>query len=51
MDIGRLDLLHKLFLVFGPKIDQKALKNMLAIITVLSDRDMGDELKQMVKKM
>ncbi|MGE5581963.1 MAG: hypothetical protein ACM3X9_05425 [Bacillota bacterium] len=50
MNIDKLDLIHKLFLVVGPKIDRKLVKNLLAIATVLSDRDMGDELKQIVKK-
>ena len=51
LDIDRLDLIHKVFLVMGPKIDKKIVKNLLAIVTVLSDRELGDELKQMVKRM
>ncbi len=51
LDIDRLDLLHKVFLVLGPKIDQRVVKNLLALVTILSDRDLGDELKQMVKRL
>lgn len=51
LDIDRLDLLHKVFLVMGPKVDKKIVKNLLAIVTILSDRDLGDELKQMVRRM
>jgi hypothetical protein len=51
MDIDKLDLIHKVFLVMGPKIDKKIVKNLLSVVTVLSDRDLGDELKQMVKRL
>lgn len=50
MDIDKLDLLHKLFLVLGPKVDQKIVKSLLALTTILADRDTGDELKQLVRK-
>jgi hypothetical protein len=50
MDIDRLDLLHKVFLAMGPKVDKKILKNLLALVTILADRDLGDELKQMVRR-
>jgi hypothetical protein len=51
MDIDHLDLLHKIFLVLGPKVDKKIVKNLLAVVTILSDRDLGDELKQMVRRL
>lgn len=51
LDIDRLDLLHKVFLVMGPKVDKRIVKNLLAVVTILSDRDLGDELKQMVRRM
>jgi hypothetical protein len=51
LDIDRLDLLHKVFLVLGPKVDKKIVRNLLAVVTILSDRDLGDELKQMVKRL
>jgi hypothetical protein len=50
LDIDKLDLLHKLFLVLGPKVDQKIVKSLLALTTILADRDTGDELKQLVRK-
>lgn len=51
MDFDKLDLIHKVFLVMGPKIDKKIVKNLLSVVTVLSDRELGDELKQMVKRL
>ncbi len=51
LDIDRLDLLHKVFIVLGPKIDRRVVKNLLAVVTILSDRDLGDELKQVVKRL
>ena len=50
VDFDKLDLLHKVFLVMGPKVDKKLLRNLLSVVTVLSDRDLGDELKKMVKR-
>ncbi len=51
LDIDRLDLLHKVFIVLGPKIDRRVVKNLLAVVTILSDRDLGDELKQVVRRL
>jgi hypothetical protein len=51
LDIDRLDLMHKVFLAMGPKVDKKLVKNLLWVVTILSDRDLGDELKQMVRRL
>lgn len=49
MDIDKLDLLHKILLVYGPKVDREIFKKFLMAVTLLSDRETGDELKRILQ--
>ena len=49
MDIDKLDLIHRILLVYGPKIDKNLFKNFLMAVTLMADRDTGDELKRILQ--
>jgi hypothetical protein len=51
LDIDKLDLLHKILLVYGPKIDRDMFKKFLMAVTLLADRDTGDELKRILQQL
>ena len=53
LDIEQVDLMHKIMLAFGPKINinQEILKNLLIAVAIFSDRDTGDEIKRLIRQM
>lgn len=51
MDIEKLDLAHRIFIAMGPKVDKEIFKKLLILATFLSDRDTGDELKKLLRRL
>lgn len=51
MDIEKLDLAHRIFLAMGPKVDKGVFKKLLVLVTFFSDRDTGDELKKLLRRL
>jgi len=51
LDIERLDLAHRLFLAVGPKVDREVFKKILMVATFFADRDTGDELKKLLRRL
>ncbi len=51
MDIEKLDLAHRIILAVGPKVDKEVFKKILMVATFLSDRDTGDELKKLLRRL
>lgn len=51
MDIEKLDLLHRVFLAAGPKMDQEMLKNLMLVLTIFTERDTGEQLRKTIRQM
>lgn len=53
MDIDQVDLMHRIMLAFGPKINinQDLVKNLLIAVAIFSDRETGEELKRLIRQM
>ena len=47
----RIDLLHRLSLAMGPKrVNKEFIRNCLIVLTILSDQDIGTELKKLIQQ-
>lgn len=46
-----LDLAHRIFLAVGPKFDKRVFKKLLALAMFFADRDTGDELVHLLRRM
>lgn len=52
MDLEKVDLLQKVVRAVGPKmeIDREILKNLMAVLVILSDQETGDSIKRLIKE-
>ena len=52
MDLEKVDLLQKVVRAVGPKmeIDKEILKNLMAVLVILSDQETGDSIKRLIKE-
>ncbi len=51
MDIEKLDLIHRAYLAAGPQVEKDVLQKLLLITMLLSDREIGDELMKVLRKL
>jgi hypothetical protein len=51
MEIQKVEFLQKFSQAYGPKLDKEIIKNILIALSIISDRDTGDELLRILKQM